>query len=320
MVLLFPRKTHAILGMDISATAVKILELRHINKRLRVQGFAVAPLMPHVIDHNQIKDPSAVTAAIQLGLGQMHFSTRHVAIAMPATAVISKIVSIDASLSEEELEAHVQLEAATVIPFPLDEVCMDFSVLEVDEKDPAKANVLVVAARRAQVDLRRNTVAAAGLMVDCIEVESFAIERVVNHLTDEDTAKTIAVIDFGAMTMTLTVIRQRRMIYTHEELLSMQPLTAAMDSLMPLLRRVMHIFLSSVDGCPVDQIWLSGLEISGLCAIVSEGLSLPTAIINPFHHMSLATAVNEQQLQREASAVVTACGLALRGLAHYDNY
>ncbi len=315
MALLFPRKAHAVLGLDINATAVRILELRRTDKQLGVQSLAIVPLMPNAIVDNLIKSPQDVISAIKAALGQMHFSTRHVGIALPTTAVISKTVTIDAGLSEEELEAHVQLEAATAIPFPLDEVCMDFSVLGVNEKDFTKVDVLLVAARLAQVDARRNVVETAGLVVDYIEVDSFAVERCVNYLRYKDAPKTIAAIDFGPTTMTLTVIHQRRVIYTHEELLSVQPLT---ESLTPLLRRAMQMFLSSAKSHPVDEILLSGSELNGLTAIVSDDLSLPVTIINPFHAMLLTDTVNALQLQQEASAFTIACGLALRGLMHYD--
>ena len=315
MALLFPRKTHAVLGLDISPTAVKILELRRTNKQLRVQGFAVVPLMSNAIVDNVIKNPQNVISAIKAALEQMPFSTRHVGIALPATAVISKTIAIDASLSEEELEAHIQLEAATAIPFPLDEVCMDFSPLGVNEKDPTKVDVLLVAARLAQVEARRNVVETAGLLVDCIEVESFAVERCVNYLRYKDDSKTIAVIDFNKTIMTLTVMYQRRVIYTHEELLSSQPVT---ESLMPLLRRAMQMFFSSAQSYPVDEILLSGSGISGLTTIVSDDLSLPVTIINPFYTMLLTDTVNALQVQQELSTFTIACGLALRGLTYYD--
>jgi type IV pilus assembly protein PilM len=317
MALLFPRKTHAVLGLDISTTAVKILELRRINKQFWVQGFVAVPLRPNAIVDNQIKNPQSVITAIKTALEQAHFSTRHVGIALPAAAVISKTVIIDTDLSEEELEAHVQLEAATAIPFPLDEVCMDFSVLGVNEKDSTKVDVLLVAARLAQVEARRNVVESAGLVVDCIEVESFAVERCVHYLRYKDDRKTIAVIDLGKSTMILTVIHQRQVIYTHEELLGSQPVT---ESLMPLLRRAMQMFLSSAQSHPVDEILLSGSNIDELAAIVADDLSLLVTIINPFHTMLLTDTVNALQLQQEASAFTIACGLALRGLMHYDRH
>jgi type IV pilus assembly protein PilM len=315
MSLLFPRKAHAVLGLDISATAVKILELRRANKQFWVQGLAVVPLIPNTIVDNLIKSPQSVITAIKAALEQTHFSTRHVGIALPAAAVISKTVVIDAGLSEEELEAHVQLEAATAIPFSLDEVCMDFSVLGVNEKDPTKVDVLLVAAHLAQVEARRDVVETAGLLVDCIEVESFAVERCVHYLRYKDDPKTIAMFDLGKVTMILVVIHQRRVIYTHEELLSSQSLT---ESLTPLLRRAMQMFLSSAQSYPIDEILLSGSDISRVAAIISDDLSLPVTIINPFHTMLLADTVNVLQLQQEASAFTIACGLALRGLMHYD--
>ncbi len=318
MALLFPRKPRAVLGLDISATAVKIVELRVANKQLCVHRVALVPLVSNTIVDNTIKDAAAVTAAIQEAYAQMRFTTRHVAIALPATTVISKTLQVDATLSDEELEAHIQLEAASILPFPLDEVCMDFSVLGINEKDPVKADVLLIAARRAQVAVRRDRVAAAGLIVDCIDVETFAIERVVNYLMDKDPAKTVALIHFDVTAMTLIVLHQRRVIYTHEELLSTQQLTDAVESLAPLLRRAMQFFISATPDYLVEKVLLSGFGVSALSIMVSDCLSLPVTIINPFHNMSLSAVVNAHPLQQEASTLTIACGLALRGITHYD--
>lgn len=318
MALLFSRKIQAVLGVDISATAVKILELQSAHKQLWVQNFALVPLMPNAILDYTIKDPNAVNVAIQEAYAQMPFTTRRVAIAMPSPAIISKTLQVDAALSEEELEAHIQLEAAAVIPFSLDEVCMDFSILGVSKKDPAKADVLLVAARRTQVDARREMVTAAGLIVDFIDVETFAIERVMNHLTYKDTAQTTALLHFDGTSMTLIVLRHSRVVYSHEELLSAQQLTESIESLTPLLRRAMQFFLSSVEGCQVDQILLSGVGIDGINAMVAECLSLPVALVEPFQNMPLAAGVDAKWFQQERSALMVACGLALRGVNHHD--
>jgi type IV pilus assembly protein PilM len=317
VVLLFPRKTHAVLGVDISAAAVKMVELRVANKRLWIQGFALVPLMPNTIVDNTIKDAAAVTAAIQEACMQMRITTRHVAIALPASTVISQTLLVDASLSDEELEAYIQLEAASILSFPLTEVCMDFSVLGTNKTDPTKVDVLLVAARMAQVVARRDMVTAAGLIVDFIDVETFAIERVVNYLTYKHARQTIALIHFDVTAMTLIILHQRNIIYTHEELFSTQPLTETVEFLTPLLRRAMQFFISAIPGCSVDQVLLSGVGVSALSDMVSECLSLPVTIINPFHTLSLATGVNEARLWQEASTLTIACGLALRGIAYY---
>lgn len=318
MALLFPRKTRAVLGLDISSTAVKMVELRVANERLWVQGFALVPLMSNTIVDNTIKDAAAVTAAIQEAYTQMHATTRHVAIALPVSTVISKTLQVDATLSDEELEAHIQLEAASALPFSLEELCMDFSTLGVNEKDLTKVDVLLVAARMAQVAARCDRAIAAGLTVNYIDVETFAIERVVNYLMYKNATQAITVIHFDATALTLMVLHQRRIIYTHEELFHTQQVTETIESLMPLLRRAMQLFISAAPGCMVEQVLLSGFGVNALPTMVSECLSLPVTVINPFHTLSVATEVNEAQLQQEASTFTVACGLALRGMVRYD--
>lgn len=307
MALLFPRKTQAVVGIDIGSTSIKMVELCPLHKQLWLQDFAVVPLVPN-----------AMTAAIQAAYTQMRTTTRHAAIAMPANTVISKTMPMDATFSEEELEAHIQLEAAAALPFPVDEVCMDFSVLGINETDPTKVDVLLVAARRAQVIVRCDEVIAAGLVVDYIDVETFAIERVVNYVTYKDAAKTIVLIHFDETAMTFMVLHQRRLIYTHEELFSAEPLTETTEFLAPLLRRAMQFFISATPNCTVEKILLSGTGVNALSAIVADCLSLPVTIIDPFHTLFLSAAVNETALQQAAPALTIAFGLALRGIKNYD--
>lgn len=310
MVLLFPRKARAVLGLDISATAVKILELRARHKQIELQGFAVAPLAPQAIVDHTIKDSTAVAAAIQSAYRQMNSNTRHVAIAVPAAVVISKTVSIAAHLSAIELEAEIQLEAATAIPFALDEVCMDFSVLGMNEKDPSKMDVFLVAARKTQVNVRCDVVKSAGLTVDYVDVETFAIERAMHLILPTESPETIVLIHFDESLMIFRVIQRGSIIYTHEEILSTKTFVA--DNLTPLLKRAMQLFLSSQTESSIDRILLSGMYANDLCSWVLDCFSLPVTMVNPFQTMNVK--MNDLQLQQVAPNLLTACGLALRGI------
>lgn len=318
MALLFHRKRPAVLGVDLGAAAVKVLELSRSAEGLRVEGFASVAIAPGLITDNTIQDVAALGAALTLALAQAKVSAAHAAIALPATLVISKTLQVDATLPEEELEATMQLEAASSISFPLTEVYRDFAVLGLHEKDPAKMDVLLVAARRAPVDTRVLVLHNAGLSVDCVEVETFTMERVVNYLNlAED--KTIAVIQVSAAMITLTVIYRKRVIYSREELCG-NAATLDVDLLMPLLRRFLQLFLSSASSHTIDQIWLTGegAHTMGLCDRIAESLAISCGIMQPLHTMSLAATVDAAALAQAAPSLALACGLALRGMINHD--
>lgn len=357
MALLFPKKAHPILGIDISSTAAKVLALsRDSGSRLRVESFGLAAIPPDAIVENNIKDLAAVSEALQLALGRARPNTQHAGIAMPSTAVISKVLQVDATLSDEELEAHIELEAASSIPFPLEEVRMDFTVLGINEKDPSKSNVLLVASRMEHVDARIDVLEEAGLIVDFVDVETFAVERATNYLKetlpDNGINKTVAVIDFGATMTTLTVLYNMQAIYSREEIFGGRQLTEAIqrryhlsyedagrmkkigglpddykeevlypfrESLIPLVRRSMQFFLSSGHGQSVDHILLAGggANIDGLSDMISERLSAPCTVVNPFINMSLSRSINEANLHQDASSLLVCSGLALRGFPEY---
>ncbi len=322
MVLFFPRKARAVLGLDLSAAAVRMLALGRAGPRLTVQGVGLAPLMPNAILGHTIQHSADVVAAIQDALGQMQSNLRHVAIAMPATGIISKTLQLQAEFCNEALEAHIQLEAATSIPFPLDEVCMDFFVLGPNAINPDKVDVVWVAARKMEVDARIAVAEEAGLIVDYVDVDMFALERAVNDLEKQDIHKTIAVVDVETTTIRLTVIQQRRAVYTQEEVLGAQQAIEGVQALAPLLRRAMQLFVSTEKSAPVDKIILTGrgATAEGLQSMMVDCFSLPVSVAAPFQNKALAAGMNREGLDEVSPALMWAFGLALKGCVHYDTH
>ncbi len=174
----FSRKSLRVLGMDISSTAVKIVELGLHNHRYRVQSYAVASIPPHAIIENDVKDISALAESIELAYARSESSLKAVAAALPTSAIITKTLQVDATLSESELPEHIQLEAGRYVPYPLEEVSLDFAVLGLNEKEPSKLDILVVAARTEHVESRAEAIRQAGLIPQVIDVESYAIQRI----------------------------------------------------------------------------------------------------------------------------------------------
>ena len=222
---LFSRKKPLMPGLDISSTAVKLLELSQHNARggvrYRVESYAVEPLPPNSVVEKNIADVEGVGEAIRKVVKRSGTRSKHAAVAVSGSAVITKLISLPASLSEREMENQIELEADQYIPYPLDEVNLDFEIIGPSEKSPELVEVLLAASRSENVDDRVAALDLGGLSCEVVDVEAYAMERACTQLAEqwpnqgEDLV--VAVADIGATATTLDVLYNNNVIYTREQ-------------------------------------------------------------------------------------------------------
>lgn len=357
MLSLFGRKKPAPLGVDISSTAIKLVELARSGAStaspFRVEAYGIEPLPPNAVVEKKISDIQAAADAIKALSAKLGIKSKNAVVAVSGSAVITKIISMSASLSDSEMEAQIQLEADQYIPYALEEVNIDFDVLGPSSSGPEMVDVLLAASRRENVDDRVAALDLAGLTTMIVDVEAYAMENTCNLLLsarDEDTTEqTVAIADIGATTTTLHVLHDGQTIYTREQnfggvqLLdevqrryslskeeALQQVIAGelppdyiaevlepfKDALAQQIARALQFFYSSSPYNRADQVILAGGAAStrGITDTVEERLRIPVSVANPFTHMSLAPKVSNEQAYRDAPAMMVAVGLALRGL------
>ena len=151
---LFKRTKPPLVGIDISSSAVKLLELSKSGSRYRVESYAVEPLPPNSVVEKNITDVEAVGEAIRRAVKRSGTRTRHAAVAIAGSSVITKIVPMPAGMSEDEMENQIEFEADQYVPYPLEEVNLDFEVLGASENNPDTVDVLLAACRSENVDMR----------------------------------------------------------------------------------------------------------------------------------------------------------------------
>jgi type IV pilus assembly protein PilM len=171
------RKKPELLGIDISTATVKLLELSRVGSRYRVESYAVAPLPPDAVVDKNIANVEAIGNVIKTVVKQSGTRLKHAAVAVPSSAVIAKVIAMPASLSEDELEAQLELEADQYIPYALDEVSLDFVVQGPTEKSPDMVDVLLIASRKENIEDRVAALELAGLKAEIVDVESYALEQ-----------------------------------------------------------------------------------------------------------------------------------------------
>ena len=151
---LFSASTPPLIGVDISSTAVKLLQLSQAGGRYRVEHYAVEPLPPNAVVEKNIVEVEAVGEAIKRAFARSGARTKFAAASVAGSAVITKIIPMQADLSEDDLEGQILAEAQQYIPYPLEEVSLDFEVLGPVKDNPELMNVLLAASRTENVDVR----------------------------------------------------------------------------------------------------------------------------------------------------------------------
>ncbi|MEO1926644.1 MAG: pilus assembly protein PilM [Gammaproteobacteria bacterium] len=219
----FNRGQSAVLGIDISTAAIKILELSRSGARFRVESYAVTPLPQDSIVDRNIANIDVIAKAIKLAIKQSGTKKREACVAVAGSSVMSKVISMPVSLAEDEMEEQILVEADQYVPYALDEVSLDFEVQQISKNNPEMVDVLLVASRRENVEDRIEALGKAGLKTKIVDAEAYAMERAFSLLEDHlpDTGdtdnQTVAIVDVGATMTTLNVLHESRTVYTREQ-------------------------------------------------------------------------------------------------------
>jgi len=348
---LFSKKANTLLGIDISSTSVKLLELSRSGSRYKVEAYAVEPLPANAVVEKNIAELEGVGQALSRVLAKAKTNVRSVSVAVAGSAVITKTVEMEAGLSDDELENQLKLEADQYIPYPLEEVAIDFEVQGISPRNPDRVEVLLAACRKENVEVREAALALAGLTAKVVDVEAYALERAYDLLAEQlgggHEELTVAVVDIGATMTTLSVLHNGRTIYTREQLFGGRQLTEEIqrryglsvdeaglakkqgglpddyesevlqpfkDALVQQVSRSLQFFFAAGQYNDVDYILLAGgtASIPDLDRLIQQKIGTQTLVANPFADMALSGKVNAGALASDAPALMIACGLAMR--------
>jgi len=344
-------RTPPLIGVDISSTTVKMVELSGDGKNtFRLEGYAIAPLPRDAVVDGNIASLENVGETIRRAWKILGTREKNAALALPAAAVISKKVNMQAGLSETEMELQVEAEANQYIPFSLDEVNIDFQQLDPLPNSPETVEVLIAASKKERIEDRVAVTEDAGLKVIVMDVETYATEAAyslaVNQLPQAGREKTIMIVDVGAQMMHINVLHDNQSVYTREQPFGGGQLTQEIvrryglsveeaeiskrkgglpenydaEVLQPFIQsmameiaRAAQLFTNSTQ-FGIDHIMLAGgcASMPGAVDAVAGRTHVDTVIANPFINMSVAKHIDANQLAIDAPALMIACGLAMR--------
>ena len=349
---IFNPKLRPLIGVDVSSTAVKMVELADAGKgQPRVERYAIEPLPKDAVVDGNLASVDAVAETLQRCWKRLGTTTKFVAMALPSAAVITKKITLPASLREQEMEVQVESEANQYIPFALEEVNLDFQVTGPAPSSPDDVEVLLAASRKEKVEDRVAAAEVAELKPVVMDVESYAVqaayELVTKQLPGEGVGQIIALIDVGAAAMKVTIMKDNQQLYSREQAFGGGMLTDEImraygmgpeeaenlkrsgtppdnyetEILHPFIEnmaqevaRALQFFFTSTPHNEVHHIILAGGSalIPGVAEIVGQRTNVNTILADPFAGMAISPRIRAKQLATDAPSLLVACGLALR--------
>lgn len=339
-----------VIGLDISSSSVKLVELSRAKGRYRVERFGIEPL-PLNNGGTGMPDMDVVAAAVAALIKRSQTRAKAAATALPGAVAIIKVISLPAGMNELDIDEQIRLEGGQYIPYSMDGVNFDFVVLGPDDTRPGYDQVLLIACKREAVEDRVAILDKAGIQARVVDVEPFTLLAAYEHIAAQPGAvplgQTVALIDVGATTTKVNVFQVGQPIYNREHSFGGDRLTEEImrryrlsredasrmkrlgglpedyeqtvlapfvDNLVIDLLRSLEFFQSSMPNAHVDQVMLFGgcAQIPGVSKALRERSQVPVTVANPFAGMDVAAGVDLKRLQQEAPSLAVACGLALR--------
>jgi len=348
---LWKKKASLIVGIDIGSHSIKAVLLNQNDNGYILEAIAIEPMPRGAIVDREIQDIDAVGKVVAKIRKKISSSVNQAAAAVSGQTVITKIIYMDVALNEQELASQIEIEADSLIPYPLDEVSLDFESLDINESDPSKINVLLSAARTESVEARVAALEAGGFEAKVIDVESYAISRgydlTLAQLPSDAADKIIATVDLGATMTLLSVSESGNHIYSRDQLFGGEQYTRSIVSyynksfeeaemakltndlapnytfevlapfhtiLVQQIRRAIQMFLTASGKEKIDYLVISGGSalVEGVEQLLTEELGIHTVIANPFAGMEISDNINKEELIHTAPRFMVASGLALR--------
>ncbi|MGP5494076.1 pilus assembly protein PilM [Psychrobacter celer] len=346
---LFTSKSQHLIGVDICATSVKLVDIQRQQGMFHLKSYGIERLPEGVVVDKLIVDTEAVGDTIASLARRCQVANAHAATAVSGSAVITKIIDMDMALSDVEREAQIRLDADQYVPYPLEDVNLDFEVLGPSLVSDDMVQVLLAASRSENVDQRVDALTFGGMQTKVMDIESHAIERAFGLMVDNlpGLPELVALVDIGHNQTTLYVAKNGEFIYSREQLFGGAQLTEAIQNryglsseeaalskrertlpddyypeiLTPFIEntiqqitRSLQFYFSSSQYSNIDHVVLAGgsSSIPGLAGMAQQKLGVTVSIANPFTNMTIAPHIDNEQLAIDAPSLMAACGLALR--------
>ncbi|MGQ0734571.1 MAG: type IV pilus assembly protein PilM [Acidobacteriota bacterium] len=349
--IVFFGRSKSVVGLDIGSSAVKAVELKTAGKGYRVSAFAVEPVPADSIVDGAIIDSSAVTEAVRRLLANMQFRSKEVATSLSGHAVIVKKIAVPL-MSEAELAESIYWEAEQYIPFDIQDVSLDYEVIDpgTDAGAQGTMQVLVVAAKKDKIADYTNAIAQAGRTAAVVDVDAFAFQNAYEANYGVDKARLVALLNLGASAINVNIVSGGQSVFTRDISMGGNTFTealqrelslsfdtaerlkkgqsvegASIDDARPVFKAIteqllleiektLDFFKSTAGDTPLGAIVLSGgaSRIEGFADAMKERFSVAVEQFDPFRQVAFDAERLGVNRDDAAPVVAIALGLALR--------
>lgn len=346
---LFSPKAQQMIGLDIGTRFVKAVVLEKSADKFTLQAYACEPIAGDAFAEREIKDFEAVSHALKKVKLALKNKSKLVAIAVSGSTVLNKIVYMDPGQSDHELESQIELEADSLIPYPLDEVYIDFEELSASENELKnnKVEVLLSAVHKDIVDRRNTLLGEVGYETKIVDVENYALGSAVAAFHPSKPEQNICCINIGATQLQLCTVKDGQITYTKDHSFGMDalikdlsmlysqersqieqqlsedtlPKTWKQDSypmflanLQQHINRAIQVYISATSSARPNSILIcgGGGHLSSLIEDLSADLGIEVSAFNPFTDMTINEKISQAALDLVSPQLVIAAGLANR--------
>ncbi|MBF0202925.1 MAG: type IV pilus assembly protein PilM [Desulfamplus sp.] len=352
--MIFNKKNHLV-GLDIGTSYIKVAEVENSNKGPVFNKFGITSIPPGLIEDGQIIEMDELAQAIRTLFKTQNIKSKNIAISTGGSSVVVKTITMpsSSSTSEQTLLESIRFEAEQYIPYDIDDMNVDFQIIGDNEGNPDQMNVLLVAVKKDLVASYIELTDQAGLNAQVIDVDSFALQNIFEAASNgRDTGITM-LIDVGTHKTSLNIIKKNNSLMMRdsssgigqiwEEIASdmncsiedaikifsgidKESMTAdALDEMCQNfaqswsmeIQNIVKTFQAKSTHGKIDKVFVTGggSLVKGFVNFLSEGLSVPTSVFNPFEGVIVnSKKISESFINQSAPFASIALGLALRKL------
>lgn len=331
------------LGLDIEPSSSLLIQLSGKKSKPLIQNFAIEAMPQAAVTDEQVRNIEELKAQITALVQQSNVKKGSVAIAAPGSLVISKKVPLK-DVNNNPSEALAWAEARKAFPGLTENLYLDFTAVEELPKTKdaqPEQKLLLIAARKKELQDRLNAIITAGLTPKVIDVDYYCLHRsfplIKHQIPAEMEHEFVALLNIDTVALLLTVIRENELVYNHRQSytgsvftqltqqylhlsdteITGQPVfpEGAKDTLQAQTKRLLQFFQNEFPGKKISKVIVCGrvAVIPGIVEIIAEALSIPAELADPLSAMKMSDQL-KQQLQPIAPAIMIGAGLAMRGL------
>lgn len=335
-----------IVGLDIGSSCIKAVELKKAKGEISVAHLGLEPLASDIVVDSMIVDSTAVSNAITKIFTESGIKGKSVATSVSGHSVIVKKIAMQ-TMSDQELAAMVQTEAAQHIPFDIQDVNVDFQILSDDLSGP-QMDVLLVAVKKDKILNYTNVLSLAAKSPAVVDIDAFALQNCYEYNYEPAPGSTAALLNLGASVMNINIVKGSTPLFTRDVSVGGNQYTDALqkeldlsfddaealklgrkvgtvseDAKMPILQQVTEIivleiqktfdfFRATASGEHIERLYVAGgsSKVPGLVEALRQEFSLPVEVLNPFQRIN--PGVGGELAEQNAGQLAVAVGLALR--------